>query len=1042
MTNYVPEKSVTDDDTSTDGTQVGDTLTYTIQYANAGDEPVDMVITDTLDEGLTYVPDSAGENAVYDADTRTITWKLNDVPANTMDGQVSFQAVVNENAAGQTIENEAQITVGHDPQITTNKTETEVKTGSLTISKTITVNTDQGTTIDTEKEFTFTVNLTGKTGTKLDGGYSYSGTSDGTTEYRGTIKSGGTITLKHNGSVTITGLPEGAQYTVTETPEDGYTAQNAEIKGTIPADSAATAAFVNNYSAGQATLPGATNLEVTKEFTGKDWGDEVFTFTLTQTGGDTTKVTLPANASDLQIGSNTADHQAAFGDIIFTAAGEYTFEISEVIPENPGQIHYDNHKVTITVNVTDNNSGNLVASVASATTSGSMTFTNTYTPQEITANIQAMKAMSGRDLRDTDKFTFKITPQDGAPATTTAEAQNGGQDNKVIDFGYATFKEAGTYTYLITETGGSVAGVTNSTQTITATVQVEYDEATGTLSSEVSYSGGDGDAGNMFTNVYQADPIVPAEFATGITGTKTVTASAGNSYTMQGGEFSFTLTPSASNPSTDPVKATTITNRADGSLVFVPGPVTYTESGTYTYTVRENDSSEGGITEDGSLYTIVVEVTDSGDGQLAADVSILKDGNATDAITFDNSYDPAKTGVTISGTKELTGKDIENNMFTFRITGDNGAPMPSATEVQNTGSSFAFGTIEYTEPGTYVYHISEVDDGKTGYTYDGTVYDVTVVVTDTDGALHTDVSGADAIVFKNSYTPDPVTLTGGTALRAHKTLTGRGLNAEEFVFEVKDADGNVLTTGTNDADGNIVFKDLTFSEAGTYLYTVSEKDNNIGGIAYDDSIYTVQIDVRDAGGYLEAAVKYLAEQQEVQLPEFENTYTAQPTAVSLGASKILTGRTLRDGEFTFQLKDADGTVVARARNDASGAVKFDELSFSRPGTYTYTVAEVEGSDSTITYDKTVYTAVIQVADDLQGHLVASVADQSGAGLDMTFTNKYTEPAKDVPDSSGPDTRKGVRTGDTAPILPVVAVMAAALVVILITAAVIFRRRRR
>lgn len=1043
VTNYVPEKSVTDDDTSTDGTQVGDTLTYTIQYANAGDEPVDMVITDTLDKGLTYVPGSAGENAVYDADTRTITWTLKGVHAHIMDGQVTFQAVVNENAAGQTINNEAQIKVGHDPQITTNKTETEVKTGNLTISKTITVNTDQGTTIDTEKEFTFTVNLTGKTGTKLDGEYSYSGTSDGTTKYQGTIKSGGTITLKHNGSVTITGLPEGAQYTVTETPEDGYTAQNAEIKGTIPADSAATAAFVNNYSAGQATLTGATNLEVTKVFNGKDWGDEVFTFTLTQTGGDTTKVTLPANALDLQIGKDTTDHKAAFGDIIFTAAGEYTFEISEVILENPGQIHYDDHKVTITVNVTDNNSGNLVASVASATTSGSMTFTNTYTPQEITANIQALKTISGRNLRDTDKFTFTITPQDGAPATTTAEAQNGGQDNKVIDFGYATFKEAGTYTYLITETGGSVAGVTNSTQTIKATVQVDYNEATGTLSSEVSYSGGDGEAHNTFTNVYKAAPVVPAKFETGITGTKTVTASEGNSYTMQGGVFSFTLTPSASNPASDPIqKDITAYNDVQGNIVFVSGPVTYTESGTYTYTVRENDSSEGGITEDGSLYTIVVEVTDSGDGQLAANVSILKDGNATDAITFDNSYDPAKTGVTISGTKELTGKDIENNMFTFRIVGDNDAPMPSATEVQNVGSSFAFGTIEYTEPGTYVYHISEVDDGKTGYTYDGSVYDVTVVVTDTDGALHADVSGADAIVFKNSYTPDPVTLTGGTALRAHKTLTGRGLNAEEFVFEVKDADGNVLTTGTNDADGNIVFKDLTFSEAGTYLYTVSEKDNNIGGIAYDDSIYTVQIDVRDAGGYLEAAVKYLAEQQEVQLPEFENTYTAQPTAVSLGASKILTGRTLRDGEFTFQLKDADGTVVARARNDAGGAVKFDELSFSRPGTYTYTVAEVEGSDSTITYDKTVYTAVIQVADDLQGHLVASVADQSGAGLDMTFTNKYTEPAKDVPDSSGPDTRKGVRTGDTAPILPVVAVMAAALVVILITAAVIFRRRRR
>lgn len=1057
--NPVPEKSVTDNDPSTDGTQVGDTLTYTIQYANAEDEPVDMVITDTLDEGLTYVPDSAGENAVYDTDTRTITWTLNAVPANTMDGQVSFQAVVNENALGQTIENEAQITVGDNPQITTNKTETEVKTGSLTISKTVTVNTDQGTTIDTEKEFTFTVVLTDKKGNQLDGEYSYSGTSDGTTEYQGTITSTGTIKLKHEGSVTITGLPEGAEYTVTETPETGYTAENAELKGAIPADSAATAAFVNNYSAGQVTLNGATNLEVTKEFTGKDWGDEVFTFTLTQTGGDTTKVTLPDNADNLQIGKDTKDHKAAFGDIIFTAAGEYTFEISEVIPENPGQIHYDDHKATITVNVTDNKSGDLVA-VASATTSGSMTFKNTYTPQEITANIQALKTMSGRDLRDTDDFTFMITPQNGAPATTRPEAHNGGQNNAVIDFGTATFTEAGTYTYLITETGGNVAGVTNSTQTITATVQVDYNEATGTLSSEVSYSGGDGDAGNMFTNVYQAAPVVPAEFETGITGTKTVTASEGNSYTMQGGEFSFTLTPAASNPSTDPVKETTITNGADGSLVFVSGPVTYTESGTYTYTVKENDSSEGGITEDGSLYTIVVEVTDSGNGQLAADVSISKDGNVTDAITFDNSYDPAKTGVTISGTKELTGKNIENNMFTFRITGDNDAPMPSATEVQNVGSSFAFGTIEYTEPGTYVYHISEVNDGKTGYTYDDTVYDVTVVVTDTDGALHADVSGADAIVFKNSYDPGQVTLTGETALRAHKTLTGRELNAEEFVFEVKDADGNVLTTGTNDADGNVVFGDLTFDQTGTYNYTISERNDSLGGITYDGTIYTVQIDVTDAGGYLEAAVQYFEGNTQTDLPEFENEYTAASTGVSLGASKILTGRDLKDGEFTFVLKDADGNTVDEAVNDANGSVKFDEITYDQAGTYRYTVSEVKGDDTTITYDETVYDVTVEVADNGSGTLVPTVTIGNGDSQGIVFTNEYNEPEnptpgnEDTPDDKTPDkkpdnggttqsTDKGnVQTGDTAQFMPVVAALLASLLAVIAIAVVMIRRRRR
>lgn len=927
------------------------------------------------------------------------------------------------------------------------------------ISKMITVNEGQGTVIDTTKAFTFTVVLTDKKGNTLEGEYSYSGTSDGTTEYQGTITSGRTITLKHNGSVTITGLPEGAKYTVTETPEAGYTANNAELKGNIPAGSAATAAFVNNYSAGQATLSGATNLEVTKEFTGKDWGDEVFTFTLTLTDGDDAKVKLPENADSLQIGKDTPDHKAAFGDIIFTAAGEYTFEISEKIPENPGQIQYDDHAVTIKVNVTDNKNGSLEA-VASATTSGSMTFKNTYIPQSITANIQALKDMTGRDLRDTDKFTFTIKPQDGAPATTKSEVENGGQDNTVIDFGYATFTKAGTYTYLITETGGSVAGVTNSTQTVTATVQVDYDEASGTLSSEVSYFGGDGEAGNMFTNVYQAAPVVPAEFETGITGTKTVTASEGNSYTMQGGEFSFTLTPSASNPSTDPVEAVTITNEADGSLVFVSGPVTYTESGIYTYTIKENDSSEGGITEDGSLYTIVVTVTDNGDGKLAADVSITKDGTETDAITFDNDYDPTKTGVTISGTKELTGKDIENNMFTFQITGDNGAPMPSATEVQNTGSSFAFGTIEYTEPGTYVYHISEVNDGKTGYTYDGTVYDVTVVVTDTDGALHADVSGADAIAFKNSYDPGQVTLTGETALRAHKTLTGRGLNAEEFVFEVKDADGNVLTTGTNDADGNVVFGDLTFDQTGTYNYTISERNDSLGGITYDGTIYTVQIDVTDAGGYLEAAVQYFEGNTKTELPEFENEYTAAPTGVSLGASKILTGRDLKDGEFTFVLKDADGNTVDEAVNDANGSVKFDEITYDQVGTYRYTVSEVKGDDTTITYDETVYDVTVEVVDNSSGTLEPTVTIGNGDSQGIVFTNEYNEPEnptpgnEDTPDDKTPDkkpdnggttqsTDKGnVQTGDTAQFMPVVAALLASLLAVIAIAVVMIRRRRR
>ena len=185
---------------------------------------------------------------------------------------------------------------------------------------------------------------------------------------------------------------------------------------------------------------------------------------------------------------------------------------------------------------------------------------------------------------------------------------------------------------------------------------------------------------------------------------------------------------------------------------------------------------------------------------------------------------------------------------------------------------------------------------------------------------------------------------------------------------MKDADGNVLTTGTNDADGNVVFGDLTFDQTGTYNYTISERNDSLGGITYDGTIYTVQIDVTDAGGYLEAAVQYFEGNTKTELPEFENEYTASPTGVSLGASKILTGRDLKDGEFAFVLKDADGNTVDETVNDANGSVKFDEITYDQVGTYRYTVSEVKGDDTTITYDETVYDVTVEVTDNGIGAL--------------------------------------------------------------------------
>lgn len=370
----------------------------------------------------------------------------------------------------------------------------------------------------------------------------------------------------------------------------------------------------------------------------------------------------------------------------------------------------------------------------------------------------------------------------------------------------------------------------------------------------------------------------------------------------------------------------------------------------------------------------------------------------------------------------------------------------SGNTARNTGGTFAFGAIDYTQTGVYHYQVSEVNGGEAEYAYDTTVYDVTVTVTDESGQLKATADGAENIAFVNRYTPTPVTLTGETALRAHKTLTGRELNEGEFVFQLKDADGDVVGEAANSADGSVVFADLTFAQAGQYTYTISEKINGVGGITYDQTVYTVQIHVTDEGGYLAADVQYYDGQGAgAEVPEFENTYSPASTAVSFGASKTLTGRDLKDGEFTFVLKDADGQTVAEAKNSADGTVRFDELTFDQTGTYTYTVSEVKGQDANITYDETVYTAVVEVTDGLEGSLVAQVTDADGNALHMTFNNKYNEPAKETPGGTSGDEPEGpgaVRTGDTAPILPAAGAMAAALAVILAMTGTIVRRRRR
>lgn len=818
------------------------------------------------------------------------------------------------------------------------------------------------------------------------------------------------------------------EYTVTYKVIEDYTSGKLVLDGEPVVTGEAT--FNNVYGA-EGTLEGSTALEITKVIEGRDWNDsDSFTFTLTpdEDYGDAVKL----GTDEVTITKDTADHKAVFGDITFTQTGTYDFTIREVDPQIE-KMTYDNHEVKVSVKVEDKD-GNGTLTV-SPTINGDMTFTNTHNPDDAAASIEGTKIFTGRDIKDSDSFTFDIAvaenSAEGTPSPAATSVTVSGKDfadgKATVDFGTFSFDKEGTYIYTITEQKGNIGGVTYDGGTVTATVDVTYDNATGTFDTDVTYSKEGGvNPGNAFefTNVYKALPTDPV---TGVFGaTKTVTPSEGNSYDMEGGEFEFTLTPSASNPEADPVEAATVKNDANGAVSFI-NSATYTEPGTYVYTIKEVQGGVGGITYDGSIYTVTVDVTDDGSGKLAAETSITKDGTAADAIVFDNSYNPAETGLSIGGTKELTGKDLEADMFSFTLTGIDGAPMPvdgqaTATAKNTAGGAFDFGEIKYDKVGEYKYEVSEVNAGATGMTYDTNTYNVTVKVTDEDGALKAVPSVENSqIVFKNSYAPIPLVLEGDSAIGGTKDLTGRDLKDGEFVFQLKDGD-KVIAEATNNAEGAFAFDGIKIEKVGTYNYTVSEKMNGLGGVEYDKTIYNVRIDASDEGGYIKAKVTYTVNGEPYDNMVFTNAYSYRSTSVQIGAIKKLEGRDLKDGEFTFLLEDAEGNLISKAVNDADGKVVFDKIDYDEPGTFNYVVSEVSGESEGVTYDENRYNVTVTVTDSEKGYLEAEITGDEG----LTFVNVYEKPA--IPE--GP-----VKTSDDMTMGLYLAIMA-----VTGTAMVVFRRK--
>ena len=319
--------------------------------------------------------------------------------------------------------------------------------------------------------------------------------------------------------------------------------------------------------------------------------------------------------------------------------------------------------------------------------------------------------------------------------------------------------------------------------------------------------------------------------------------------------------------------------------------------------------------------------------------------------------------------KKLEGKTLEADAFTFQLI----APDGSVTEAKNDAEgNVKFPAVKFSNEGTFKYQIKEVNDNKSGYTYDDSVLEAEVTVANVYGQKIASVKYKDSKKeFTNTYAAKEAKLQ----LEAKKVLNGKALEAGQFEFELKE-NGKVLHTVSNDANGKIQFPELTFTKEETRTYTISEKAGDVAGVEYDPNAYEVKVVVKDNGqGQLVAT-------PDTKNITFTNVYKAKPAKETIKATKVLNGKALEAGKYEFELKKGE-EVVDTATNAADGTVTFKEIEFETAGDYTYTISEKAGSEKGVTYDTAKHEVKVKVTDNGQGQLVATVPDNN-----PTFTNTY------------------------------------------------------
>lgn len=769
--------------------------------------------------------------------------------------------------------------------------------------------------------------------------------------------------------------------------------------------------FVNRYSS-ELNYTAAGGLNLAKTLTGRDMTDGQFTIKITPNdeasagllglpeGGR--EVPMPAAEDGAQVMKS-----ALTGDVVLTqrdAGKTYSYKVVEQ-GTAPSGYTYDTAERTVTITVEGDPANGTLKATTVVSVPGDPEHSKTYvyssnaaTPQETAVvpfnnsyaasgevGITATKSLTGRSLTD-GEFDFALKYFSGIE--DVAAATNDASGN--VDFGSIKYtteglaklvadghavktvkdgKPAWKIDYVAYEkTDVLPGGVSAQTQPIVFTVMV-VDNGDGTLAATANTTGN----GLVFENVYSTGG--PIEM--GLSGIKNLKAGEGLTPASIEGKFTFTVT--SDDPAAPMPQSTTATNDANGNVDF--GNIEFTLDdlnkalGTNgTRAADADDETKGASSEEAATDAAGQSASDQGS---AAGADSEEQGNAAASDATEQGQGAAV--VTGEGTGAASVSTAAN-----KVAGAEDADQASA---QSDEPVTRAGVVR---SHTFTYKVTESGSAD-GVTNDTETKTVSFKVTDHgDGKLTVERLGAasdPAFAFTNTYSVQPTDSSVTDQVKVTKQLTGRDMAAGEFAFELLEGN-NVVATGTNSADGSVALSPITYTKPGTHSYMLREVGGGThkAGVEYDGSVFAVTTTVTDDGnGTLSVAHKV---DNDANAVGFTNSYAPAATSVTLGASKVLNGKSLEDGEFSFTLEGEDGTQLT-AGNDANGMVVFPAIQYSETGTYQYTLSEVKGSETGVTYDEAAYAVTVAVEDDDEGSLVATVSYEGGKA--PVFNNTYQEP---------------------------------------------------